>query len=186
MAEPSIFGIAKQYWDMLNGFANWFAAAGSFAAAGVALYISNRAAKPSARVTVGHKIIITQGASKPHPEFVVFRIVNTGDRPIRVIQLGWKAALFRKRFAVQMFDFTHSSPLPIELKHGQEASWFVPLYSSEKTWLEHFAKEMLIPHHRTALWTLRAQFFTSVGFIFESRPEENLVKLLRAACKEVS
>ena len=186
MSEPSMFGITKPYWDMLNGLANWFAAAGSFAAAGVALFISNRAAKPSARVTVGHKIIITQGASKPYSEFVVFRIVNTGDRPIHVIQLGWKAALFRKRFAVQMFDSTHSSPLPTELTHGQEATWFVPLSTSEKPWLEHFAKGMLIPHYRTALWTLRAQFFTSVGFIFESRPEENLIRLLRAACKGVA
>lgn len=186
MDEPSLFGISKSYWDILNGFASWFAAAGSFAAAAVALYIANRAAKPSARVSVGHRIIVSQGSPKPYPEFAVFRIVNTGDRPIRVIQLGWKVGFFRKRYAVQMYEATQSSALPIELSHGQEASWLVPLSTRKEPWLEYFANGMLMPYYRTALWTLRAQVFTSVGFAFESRPEEGLLKRLQEACKKVA
>lgn len=185
MIEPTLFEISKSQWDLINGFANWFSAAGSFAAAAVALYLANRAAKPSAKVSVGHRIIIGPGSSKPYPEFAVFRIVNTGDRPIRVIQLGWKVGLFRKRFAVQMYDVTQSSALPIELAHGQEATWYVPLSASEEPWLEYFAKGMLVPHYRTALWTLRAQMFSSVGYVFESRPEEGLIKRLREACAKV-
>ena len=83
MDEPTLFGISKSYWDMLNGFANWFAAASSFLAAGMALYIANRSAKPSAKLSVGHRIIVSQVGAEPCPEFAVFRIVNTGDRPIR-------------------------------------------------------------------------------------------------------
>ena len=185
MIEPTFLGISKSYWDLLNGFANWFSAAGSFAAAVIALYIANRAAKPSAKVSVGHRIIIGQGSKKPYPEFVVFNIVNTGDRPIRVSQIGWKVGLFRKRFAVQMYDPLQSSPLPIELTHGQEASWLVPLSSREEPWLQYFSKGMILPHYRTALWTLRAQFFTSVGYVFESRLEESLLKMLRETSKVV-
>ena len=185
MDEPSLFGISKSHWDMLNGFANWFAAVASFAAAAVALYIANRAAKPSAKLSVGHRIIVGPGSSKPYPEFAVFRIVNTGDRPIRIIQIGWKVGLFRKRHAVQMYEAMQSSPLPVELTHGQEATWFVPLSAREEPWLEYFAKGMLTPSYRTALWTLRAQAFTSVGFVFEARPEEGLLKRLRDACKKV-
>lgn len=186
MTEPSLFGLSKSHWDLINGFANWFAAAGSFAAAGIALYISNRASKPSARVSVGHRIIIGPGSVKPYPEFVVFRIVNTGDRPIRVIQLGWKVGLFRKRFAVQMYEAAQSSKLPVELSHGQEATWFVPLDAREDPWPEYFAKGMLLPSYRTALFTLRGQIFSSVGFTFECRPEESLLKKLRTACEMTS
>lgn len=72
MAEPTLFGVSKSLWDIINGFANWFAAAGSFAAAAVALYLANRAARPTAKVSVGHRILIGPGSTKPYPEFAVF------------------------------------------------------------------------------------------------------------------
>lgn len=186
MPEPSFLGLSKSHWDLFNGFANWFAAIGSFAAAVVALYIANRSSKPTARVMVGHRIIIGPGSTKPYPEFAVFRIVNTGDRPIRVIQLGWRVGLFRKRFAVQMYEASQSSPLPVELSHGQEAQWFIPLSATEGQWPDYFSERMLMPYYRTAIWTLRAQVFSSVGYIFESRPEEGLLKRLRGACEKLS
>lgn len=186
MPEPSFLGIGKTQWDLINSFANWFAAAGSFAAAWVALYLANRAAHPSARVSVGHRIIVGPGYKKPYPEYAVFRIVNTGDRPIRVSQIGWKTGIFRKRFAIQMFDATQSSPLPVDLTHGQEASWMVPFAAREEPWPEYFAKGLLSPRHRSAVWSLRAQFFTSVGHVFEAKPEESLLKPLREACAKLS
>ena len=185
MAEPSFLGLSKAHWDLFNGFANWFAAVGSFAAAAVALYIANRSAKPSARVSVGHRILIGPGSTKPYPEFAVFRIVNTGDRPIRVVQLGWKVGLLRKRYAVQMYETAQSSPLPVELSHGQEAQWYIPISTREEPWPKYFAKTMLSPYCRTSIWTLRAQVFSSVGFVFESRPEEGLLRL-REACENRS
>jgi hypothetical protein len=185
MAEPSLFGIGKAQWDFFNSFANWFAAIGTFAAAGVALYLANRAARPSARVSVGHRILVGAGYTKPYPEFAVFRIVNTGDRPIRVSQIGWKTGLFRKRFAIQLYDATQSSPLPVDLTHGQEASWMVPFAARDETWPGYFAKGMLSPNHRVAVWTLRAQIFTSVGHVFEVKPEESLLKHLREACAKL-
>jgi hypothetical protein len=186
MADPSLFGIGKAQWDLINGFANWFAAIGSFAAAAVALYIANRAAKPSARVNVGHRIIIGGGVTKPYPEYVVFKIVNTGDRPIQISQIGWKTGLTRKRHAIQLYEPTQSSPLPVALSHGQEASWMVPLSAREEPWLDYFAKGFLSGRQRVALWTLRAQFFTSTGHIFETRPEDGLIKQLRAARDKVA
>src|SRR5687768_8447092 len=113
MAEPSFLGISKAHWDLINGFANWFAAVGSIAAAWVALYIANRGSKPSAQVSVGHRIIVGPGSREPYPEYATFRVVNTGDRPIRITQLGWRTGLFRKRYAVQMHDQTISSKMPI-------------------------------------------------------------------------
>jgi hypothetical protein len=185
MPEPSLFGIGKAQWDLINGFASWFAALGSFAAAFVALYIANRATKPSARVNVGHRIIFSTGDPKPYPEYVVFRIVNTGDRPIQVSQIGWRAGLIKKRYAVQLYESAQSSRLPVSLTHGQEASWMVPMAAREEPWPEYFAKGFLSEHPKVALHTLRGQFFTSTGHLFEAKPEENLLKRLRTACERV-
>lgn len=186
MTEPTFFGIDSSRWDLLNGFANWFAAMGSFAAAAVALYLANRSSRPSAKVWVGHRLLIGGGFTKPYPEFVVFNIVNTGDRPIRVNSIGWKVGLFRKRHAMQNHDAAQSSPLPIELTHGQEASWYVPFSTKDEPWSDYFAAGMLMPHYRTALWTVRARFFTSVGYVFDTRPEESLLKPLRVACEKMA
>ena len=186
MAEPSFLGLSKTHWDLINGFSSWFAAVGSVAAAWVALYIANRAAKPSAQLSVGHRIVVGPGSQKPYPEYATFRVVNTGDRPITVTQIGWRVGLLRKRFAVQMYEQTMSSKMSIELTHGQEAVWYVPLVAREETWTEYFADGMLMPHYRMALWTLRAQFFTSIGHVFEARPEEGLLRRLRAACEKLN
>ena len=171
---------------MINSFANWFAGAGSLAAAGVALYLANRAAKPTALVTIGHRIMISSGSTKPYPEFAQFKISNTGDRPIRVNQIGWRMGLFKKRYAVQIYDENQSSPLPVELSHGQEAFWMIPIHARDESWTEQFAKKLLLPHYRTALWTLRGQFFTSVGHVFEVKPETNLVARLKEACVKIN
>lgn len=187
IVEPSLFGIDKSQWEIINGLANWLSAFGSIAAACVALYLANKSGKPSAAVRVGHRIIIAgDGSGPPYPEYVVFNIVNTGDRPIRVSQIGWRIGLFRKRYAVQLYDQHQSSRLPIELTHGQEASWFVPLQASEEPWTEYFAKGMLMPDHKTSLLTIRAQVFTSVGHVFEVRPEKNLLDHLEKACQKLA
>jgi len=124
MSEPSFLGIGKAGWELFNSFANWLSAIGTLGAVWVALHLANRVATPKATVSVGHRLIIQPGMKGPYPEFIVFRIVNSGERILRINQIGWKVGLFRKRFAVQLFDEHRSSPLPVELAHGQEAQWF--------------------------------------------------------------
>ena len=185
MTEPVFLGMDKSTWDIVNGLANWFAAFGSVAAAAVALYIANRSGRPTAQLTVGHRISIEPGTKEPYPQFAVFQIVNTGDRPIRIVQIGWKIRWPKTRAAVQMYEQSLSSALPIDLSHGQEASWYVPLDAREIPWLEYFAKRMLVPHHGVSIWSLRAQAFSSVGFVFSCKPEEGLLRRLRDACTKV-
>ena len=185
MTEPSFLGIDKSAWDLFNGFANWFSAIGSFAAAAVALYIANRASKPTAKLTVGHRVSVGPGSVKPYPEYAVFRVVNTGDLPIRIVQIWWSVRWPRRRAAVQMFEESLSSSLPVDLSHAQEASWFVPLNVRDEPWLEYFSNSMLMPHYKLSLWSLRAQAFSSVGFQFTAKPEEGLLNRLSAACNRI-
>ena len=186
MLDPTFIGITKSTWDIVNGFANWLAAIGSIAAAVVALYIANRSTRPAARFSVGHRKIIEPGSTKPCPEYVVFRIVNTGDRPIRIVQIGWSIRWPKRCDAVQMYEKTLSSCLPVDLSHGQEATWFIPLNACDESWVVRFAKGMLMPHYRLSLWSLRAQAFSSVGFVFKVKPEANLLSRLEATCEKVA
>ena len=185
MSEPTFLGVDKSTWDFVNGFANWFAAIGSVAAVAVALYIANRSARPTAQLSVGHRISIGPSSVEPYPEYIVFRVVNTGDRPIRIVQMGWSIRWPKRRAAVQMFEESISSRLPVDLSHGQEASWFVPLNVREEPWLEHFAKGLLMPRYKVSMWSLRAQAFSSVGFVFTAKPEEGLLRRLKDACENV-
>lgn len=146
-------------WRYINTFAWWFSAAGTFFAASVALYIANRNVKPKARMWVGHRITIGPGSREPYPELLVFGIVNLGERPLRISQIGWKVGLKPKRFAIQRYDEPTSSPMPVTLNHGDEASWYVPLDARDEPWLEYFAKGMLMPNYKISCATLRAQFF---------------------------
>ncbi|MGH6934573.1 MAG: hypothetical protein ACRED2_00050, partial [Methylocella sp.] len=125
MSDLSFLGLSKAHWEFVNSFSNWFSAVGSLAAVWVALHLANRIARPKAEISVGHRIIIEPGGKRPIPEFLVLRIVSSGDRIIRINQIGWKVGLRRKRFAVQMFETSMSSQLPVELAHGQEAHWYV-------------------------------------------------------------
>lgn len=79
-----------------------------------------------------------------------------------------------------------SSPLPVELAHGQEARWFVPLSLGKESWLSEFAKGMLMPGYRVSCATLRAEFSTSLGYNFVAKPEIGLMTKLRSACEELA
>jgi hypothetical protein len=183
MSEPTFLGITKSQWDFYNSFSNWLSAIGTLAAVWVSLYLARRATAPKARVTVGHRIILQAGAQGQPPEYVLFNIVNTGERPLRITQIGWKVGLFRKRYAVQMYEHLLSSKLPIELSHGQEASWYVPLAFADDSWLRNFSKDLLMPHYRISCFTVRAQFFSSLGKTFVAKPEQNLLVKLKEACR---
>ncbi len=186
MSDLTLLGFSKESWELFNSFANWASAAGTFAAAWVALHLANRAAKPRAAVRVGERLIIDATSTPPHPSYLMFKIVNTGDRIIRVSQIGWSVGLWKKRHAIQLYDPALSSPLPIELSHGQEASWLIPLNAGNEPWAQRFSQGMLLPRRRLAIATLRAHFHTSTGHTFVAKPEGELLKTLTAECLRLS
>jgi hypothetical protein len=191
MSETSFLGLSKTQWDLINSFANWASAIGSFTAAWVALHLANRIARPTAKVNVGHRIMVGSGDEPPYPEFVSFRIVNSGDRTFRVTHIGWRIGVLRKRHALQMYEPSMSNHLPVELGHAQEANWLVPMSFSGRQWAEHFAKNFVMQeksgllaraHAYVALKSLRAVFATSLGNEFLTKPEGNLLERLSTAC----
>ncbi|MDO8387383.1 MAG: hypothetical protein Q7T13_13420 [Polaromonas sp.] len=187
MSTLSFLGLSKEQWDFINSFSNWFAAIGTLAAVFVSLWLAARASRIRTSASVGHRLIMEPGAKGKPPEVVVFRLVNTGDRIVRITGIGWKIGFRRwQRNALQMHDPSQSSPLPVELNHGQEASWVVPLDAREEGWLESFSSKMLMPNWRFSTRFLRAQFFTSVGEVITVVPEASLLHRIRETCERLS
>jgi hypothetical protein len=177
--EPTLFGIGKAEWELYNSFSNWVSALATLAAVLVSLYLARLSGRPRAKVSVGHRLIITPGVKGAHPEVIVFRLVNTGDRLIRVTTIGWRVGLFKRRYAMQLFDPVMSNVLPIELAHGQEASWTVPTDNSEDPWRTSFSRKMMTPYFWLSCRTLRCVFHTSVGEVFSSRPERGVIRFIQ-------
>ncbi|WP_312843265.1 hypothetical protein [Diaphorobacter nitroreducens] len=115
MADLTFLGLDKAQWELYNSFSNWVSAFATVAAVTVSLYLARKAGRPRAKTSVGHRIVVAPGAKGTYPEIIVFRLVNVGDRPIRVTQIGWRTGLWKKRYAVQLYDQLQSSPLPVEL-----------------------------------------------------------------------
>ncbi|MDX9973361.1 MAG: hypothetical protein RBU21_10270 [FCB group bacterium] len=184
MCEPIFLGFSNVEWDLINSFAGWFAAAGSIAAAVVALYLAGKSARPSARASAGIRLLISSDHEPglAYPEYLNFQIVNRGDRPIRVTQVGWVGGRFNRLNAIQRFDDSMSSPLPVELRHGEEAVWRVSLNTRHGPITDNLAKDFL-GLSRIKLLTLRAAFFLSTGHVIRVKPEAHLMQRLRDACK---
>lgn len=183
MPEPSLFGVGKAQWEMINSFANWLSAIGTLAAVVVSLYLASRSTN-KARLSVGIRIFIGPGSEAPYPEYVVFKIVNHGERPLRITQIGWKWGLWKKHYAVQLYEESLSARLPVDLAHAQEAQWFFPttLRDGMEPWATYFGRTAMMPHYRIAIRTLRAQAFSSLGKAFVAKPESNLLDTLYKAC----
>ena len=180
-----MFNLSREDWEFINTFAGWFSAIGTLIAVIVALYIANRSIRHKVRAWAGHRISIGPGSNEPYPELIVFGIVNKGERPLVISHIGWKVGLFKKRHAIQRYDESMSSKLPIKLEHGEEANWYIPLNARDEPWLEFFAKGMLLPNYPISCFTLRAQFFSSIGHIFSIKPERGLLGKLRKIGKKL-
>ena len=182
MNELVFLGLSKAQWELINSFSNWLSALGTIAAVVVSLWLATRATRLQCRASVGHRLIVEPGAGGIYPEIVVFNIVNTGERPIRITSIGWRVGFLRwRRDAMQLFDRVQSSSMPVELTHGQEARWVLPLLPDEQGWLASFPRKMLKPHTRFRSATLRACFTTSVGKTFIVKPEQGLLKKISEA-----
>jgi hypothetical protein len=84
-------------------------------------------------VTAGHRLIVTQGQKGPHPEYLLIRIVNIGHREAQITNIGWKVGLFKKQHAIQStIRDSISSHLPVRLKDGEEAAYYIPLIGEYK------------------------------------------------------
>jgi hypothetical protein len=171
MMTTIFWGLTPDQWNALNVIGTWLSGLASLGAVIVALNLANRASRPRARVTVRAVIKLVGPGTSPPRQYIAFGIVNSGERVLKIESIGWRRGIFRKKYLMQMFDRQESSPMPIELAHGQTATWYVPVDSVEghEPWHEYFVKVFLPPTKFGAIRSLRGQFYTSIGYSFYSK-----------------
>lgn len=171
--------IDKEFWRFVNSFAPWFSAFGTLSAVIVSLCLARRDKSVRLEVSAGYRMMVTQGVKELHPEYLVINIVNIGHREAQITKVGWKIGLFRPQYAFQttMTGDGISSPIPVRLKDGEGAKFFIPLDGSLH-WLEKFARDYLISFPSIKSRFVKICVSTSIGKTFEQRIEEGLRKLL--------
>lgn len=163
----------QETWRFINTFAPWLSAIGTLSAVAVALYLSRRDRRLRLEVSAGRRLIITQGVGEPQT-YLAIKVVNVGHREAEVTSIGWRVGLFRRQCAIQsIMSDGISSTLPVRLKDGEEANYFLPLNEDAK-WLNIFVRDFLLLHPKLWVWTIRIRARTSVGPMFESKIEKGL------------
>lgn len=184
MDQYEFLGLPQSQWQFINTFADWVSALATAAAVWISLWLARRSTQPKARLTCA--VVITIGNGYPRREYVSFSIVNTGDRPIRVTNIGWKLGLLKKNFAIQLAGSERhlNSQLPVDITHGQTAQWLISTEDVHdgETWVQDFSGKMIAGRWMWLnLQTLRAQAYTSTGHVFSTRPTTSLITVLRKA-----
>jgi hypothetical protein len=173
------WGVSKDHWEIINGFANWLAAVGTITAVAVSLYLARKGSRPKAKLSVLPTVIVTIGAgyAENRQHYLDMRVVNSGDREFKVVAVGWRMGIKGKRkFFMQNFSFDVSSPLPIRLAHGDSATWRV-LVADGQGWYatiaDHFESSW-----RAELQSLRFIVSTSIGDEFVCCPDKKIISRL--------
>ena len=175
--------MSQESWLFINSFAPWLSAIGTIAAVIATIYFARRGHRISLKISAGHRLIIGQGTPEPFPEYLTIKVVNTGYRDTNITNIGWKVGLFKKRYAVQnIVQNTISSKLPILLREGDEANYYIPI-DKETNWLENFCDRMLKPHPRIHVHFIMIWVSTSVGKNFGSKIEPGLKEKLMEIVK---
>ena len=172
----------RETWVFINTFAPWLAALGTITVVIVTLYFARRDKRIRLEVSAGVRLTVTPGVNEKYPEYLQIRIVNMGHREAQVTSIGWKIGLFKKKLAVQItIKDGLSSDIPVRLKDGEEASYYIPI-DDDTEWIQGFANDFLNRNIKFRSRFISVCAYTSVGSSFESRIEKGLRdKLIQVA-----
>jgi hypothetical protein len=173
--------MSQETWEFINTFAPWFSAIGTVSAVVVSLYLARRDRNVRLQVSAGHRVLITRG-SDHRPEYLNIRVVNVGHREAQISNIGWKFGFLKKQHAIQMLeDNTISSALPVRLKDGEEANYFISLNDG---WLGEYIDDFLRPFPWIKKHFVKVVVHTSLGTKFESNIENSLKSEISKKCKK--
>lgn len=166
-----------EFWKFVNSFAPWLSAIGSLSAVGFALYLARQDKRVRLYVSVGHRLLVTQGLTEPHPSYLSIRIINVGHREAQISNLTWKTGIFRKAHAIQTVSRDDmSSPMPTRIKDGEEANYFVRL-DDDNDWLGNFIEDFLPDKYWLRLKLARLRVHTTIGSEFSAKLEKGFIAL---------
>ncbi len=165
----------EQTLRILDTIGVWFAGMGTFAAAGLALWLARRSEKVKLKVSVGFRLLISHGNSD---DCLVFDVTNIGERPVTISNVGWSVGrLWNRKFAIQLIPPSSNDRCPKKIEYG-ESAFFVINYADSPDWAAEFVEKIIVSESAE---TLRARIHTSVGYTKVVKPERNLLVKLQDA-----
>ena len=97
-----------------------------------AIILASRGHKPNIKATAGVRLIIKgHGDLKDAPEYVRIEAKNLSKTPIKITQFGWEVGLFRKKFAIQLYEIADphlSTSLPKIIAYGKTVHYMIPMH----------------------------------------------------------
>lgn len=162
----------KDFWSFLNSFAPWLSALGTVSAVLVSLWLARRDYKVRLKIYVYINSFLNE--NKENLEYLAIEIFNIGRREVQISGIVWQIGCLRKRHLVQfIIKNSISSSLPIKLKDGEAASYYLPL----DNWIK--SEAVKLTHNITELNFIRLQVTTTVQDIFTTKIHKNLKERLK-------
>lgn len=180
--DVMFLGVSKDYWEIINGFANWLAAIGTVSAVVVSLYLSVKTSKRTAKLSA-QLMLMAELGSDTHPEHIVFRLVNTGDRVINTDSIGWVFGKKEKQYFIQFHDRTLSNQLPLMQASGVAGKWLFNV--QDGVWFAEMAKS-LGENWKQEIKTLKALATATTGEEFFATPTKELLEKLKLECERIA
>lgn len=166
-----------EFWLFVNSFSPWLSAIGSLSAVAFALYLARQDKRIRLNISVGHRLIVTQGSPEPDLSCLAINITNIGHREAQISNLSWKVGLFRKTIFIQCTPKDDiSSPMPVRLKDGEEANYFITL-DDEHDYLGTFIKDFLPNMYWLRLKLACFRVHTTIGSEFSTKLEKGFIDL---------
>ena len=138
----------------------WLAAAGTVAAATIALWLARRAEKVKLKTWVGRRFIAPSSSPK---EFISFEVTNCGERPVTITALVFRVGRYprRRRRQVGLLPAGGWKPqdLPHKIEHAESALFRMDF----ATWVVAMREDVLRDIPEKDWKTIRALIVTSVG-----------------------
>jgi hypothetical protein len=169
-----------QLWSVIG---TWIASIGTVSAVITSLWLANSVNKIKLKVSAGHRILISP-LEKNNNSYCYINVVNTGSKPLKIINIGWQAGRFKnKQQMVQIFGLPNSDDVPKMLTEGEEATFLVPfhLHNNEKDWLNSMAN--MLTEKTNNINSLKVCVLTSVGQQFIVAADKILKEMLLAQTK---
>jgi hypothetical protein len=177
-------GADELYWTKVAALGQVAGAAATFLAVLLSLYLATYGRRPRLKLTVGERLIITQGQAG-HIRVLNFSVANAGERPVHIRGIGWRTgwlrwgpAFLRTQAAVQLTGgLGIGKEPPYELQPGAEVSSFTLLQTmlgkiAEKAGSPFFARDWPVLGRRRT--RIRAYAYTADGYTFRVKAEPSL------------
>lgn len=165
-------------WEKAAVLSQALAAAGTFAAVFVSLYLARKNSRPTLRVEASHVALIEQGVGVQDRYFRV-SVANAGAIPVTVVSYGYTVGRIRKAYFIQTLAAgvaaIYSASLPARIEPGSSATFLHPRGELESTAAPLFdavAKRVRWWSRRPPVWLV---VHTAAGLSARQRLSPNIV-----------